>query len=102
MRDLLALLAAVLVGFFLLGYDQRTDDTAIEVGLILGLSLALALVAPRRWFAIGLGVALPIAAASAINGRVDVGAVVLVIAMIGASVGWMLRRGSLFATKLSD
>ena len=93
------MLAAVLAGFFLLGYDQRTDDTAIEVGLILGLSLALALVAPRRWFAIGLGIALPIAAASAINGRVDVAAVVLVIAMVGAGVGWMLRRGALLAAR---
>ena len=93
------MLAAVLAGFFLLGYDQRTDDTAIEVGLILGLSLALALVAPRRWFAIGLGIALPIAAASAINGRVDVAAVVLVIAMVGAGVGWMLRRAALLAAR---
>ena len=93
------MLAAVLAGFFLLGYDQRTDDTAIEVGLILGLSLALALVAPRRWFAIGLGIALPIAAASAINGRVDVAAVVLVIAMVGAGAGWMMRRGTLLAAR---
>ncbi len=93
------LLAAVLVGFALLGYDRRTDDTGIEVGLILGLSLALALAAPRRWVAIGLGVGLPIAAASLINGRVDVAAVVLVIAMVGAGVGWMMRRGSLLAAR---
>ena len=97
MRDLLVLLAAVLVGFFLLGYDQRTDDTGVEAGLILALSLALALAAPRRWVAIGLGVALPIAAASVIKGHVDVAAVVLVIAMVGAGLSWLMRRGSLLA-----
>jgi hypothetical protein len=93
-RDLLVLLAAVIVGFFLLGFDQRTDDTGVEAGLILALSLALALAAPRRWIAIGLGVALPIAAASAINGHVDVSAVVLVIGMVGAGLGWLMRRGA--------
>ena len=99
MRDWFILLVAVLVGLFLLGYDQRTDDTGVEVGLIVALSLALALAAPRRWFAIGLGVALPIAAASAINGHVDVAAVVLVIAMVGAGVGSMMRRGALLAAR---
>jgi hypothetical protein len=85
----------VLVGFFLLGFDQRTDDTGVEVGLILALSLALALAAPRRAIAVALGVALPIAAASVINGRIDVAAVVLVIALVGAGLGWLMRRGSL-------
>jgi len=98
-RDLLVLLAAVLVGFFLLGYDQRTDDTGVEAGLILALSLALALAAPRRWVAIGLGVALPIAAASVIKGHVDVAAVVLVIAMVGAGLSWLMRRASLLAAR---
>jgi len=93
-KDLLVLLAAVIVGFFLLGFDQRTDDTGVEVGLILALSLALALAAPRRWVAVGLGVALPIAAASALNGHVDVAAVVLAIGMVGAGLGWLMRRGS--------
>ena len=85
----------MLVGFFLLGFDQRTDDTGVEVGLILAFSLALALAAPRRAIAVALGVALPIAAASVINGRIDVAAVVLVIALVGAGLGWLMRRGSL-------
>jgi hypothetical protein len=93
-RDLLVLLVAVIVGFFLLAFDQRTDDTGVEAGLILALSLALTLAAPRRWIAIGLGVSLPIAAASALNGRVDVAAVVLVIAMVGAGLAWLMRRRS--------
>ena len=99
MRDLFVLLAAVLVGFFLLGYDQRTDDTGVEAGLILALSLALALAVPRRWVAIGLGVALPIAAASVLKGHVDVAAVVLVIAMVGAGLSWLMRRASLLAAR---
>jgi hypothetical protein len=93
-RDLLILLAAVVVGFFLLGFDQRTDDTGVEAGLILALSLALALAAPGRWIAVGLGVSLPIAAASALNGRFDVAAVVLVIAMVGAGLASLMRRWS--------
>jgi hypothetical protein len=98
-KDWLILLAAVLAGFFLLGYDQRTDDSGVEAGLILALSLAIALAAPRRWVAIGLGIALPIAAASAIDGHVDVAAVALVIAMVGAGLGWLMRRGSLLAAR---
>jgi hypothetical protein len=96
-RDTLILLAAVLVGFFLLGFDQRTDDTGVEAGLILALSLALAVAAPRRWVAIALGVSLPIAAASVLSGHVDVAAVVLVIGMVGAGLGWLMRRRSLAA-----
>jgi len=91
-RDLLVLLAAVLVGFFLLGYDQRTDDTGVEAGLILALSLALALAAPRRWIAVALGVSLPIVAASLFSGRLDVAAVVLGIALVGARLGSLMRR----------
>jgi hypothetical protein len=85
------------VGLFLLGFDQRTDDTGVEAGLILALSLALALAAPRRAVAIGLSVGLPIAAGSVINGHLDVAAVVLAIAMAGAGLGWLIRRGSLAA-----
>jgi len=96
-RDLLVLLAAVVAGFFLLGYDQRTDDTGVEAGLILALSLALALAAPRRWLAIALGVSLPIAAASVLNGHADVAAVVLAIGMVGAGLGWLMRGRSLAA-----
>jgi hypothetical protein len=42
-------------------------------------------------------VGLPIAAGSVINGRLDVAAVVLAIAMAGAGLGWLIRRGSLAA-----
>jgi hypothetical protein len=95
MRDLLVLLAAVLAGFFLLGFDQRTDDTGVEAGLILAFSLALSLAAPRRAVGVALGVALPIAAGSLVRGRLDVAVVVLGIAAIGAGLGWVMRRSSL-------
>lgn len=94
MKDWAILLVAVLVGFFLLGYDQRTNDTGVEAGLILALSLALSLAAPRRWIAVALGVALPIVAASLFSGRLDVAAVVLGIAAVGARLGSLMRRGS--------
>jgi len=96
-KDWLILLAAVVVGFFLFGYDQRTDDTGVEAGLILALSLALALAAPRRWVAVALGVALPIVAAGLFSGRLDVAAVVLGIAAVGARLGSLMRRGSVAA-----
>ena len=94
MRDTIVLLVAVVVGFFLLGYDQRTDDSGVEAGLILALSLALSLAAPRRWIAVALGVALPIVAASLFSGRLDVAAVVLGIAAVGARLGSLMRRWS--------
>ena len=97
MKEASILLAAVLVGFFLLGYDQRTDDTGVEAALIVALSLSLALAAPRRWVAVALGVALPIVGASLLGGRVDVSAVVLAMALVGAGIGWLMRRGSRLA-----
>jgi hypothetical protein len=91
-KDWVILLAAVVIGFFLLGYDQRTDDTGVEAGLVLALSLALALAAPRRWIAVALGVSLPIVAASLFSGGLDVAAVVLGIAAVGARLGSLMRR----------
>lgn len=93
MKDAVVVAAAVLVGFFMLSYDQRTDDTGVEVALLVALSLALAVAAPRRALAIGLAVGLPIAAWSVINGS---GAAVaaLAFALGGAGLGWLMRRGS--------
>ena len=96
MRDAAVLLVAIAVGFFLLSYDQRTDDTGVEVALLVALSLAMAVAAPRRALAVGLAVGLPIAAGSVINGT---GAAVaaLAFALFGAGLGWLMRRGSLAA-----
>ena len=96
MKDAAVLVVAVAVGFFLLSYDQRTDDTGVEVALLVALSLALAVAAPRRALAVGVAVGLPIAAWSVINGN---GAAIaaLAFALFGAGLGWLMRRGSLAA-----
>jgi len=95
-KDAAVLLIAIAVGFFLLSYDQRSDDTGVEVALLVALSLALAVAAPRRALAVGLAVGLPIAAWSVSNGN---GAAVaaLAFALFGAGLGWLMRRGSLAA-----
>ena len=93
MKDAAVLAAALAVGFFLLSYDQRTDDTGVEVALLVALSLALAVAAPRRALAVGLAVGLPIAAWSVMSGNSG-GILALVFALVGAGVGWLMRRGS--------
>ncbi len=93
MKDAVVVALAILVGFFMLSYDQRTDDTGVEVALLVALSLALALAAPRRALAVGLAVGLPIAAWSVVNGN-SAAVAALAFALVGAGLGWMMRRGS--------
>jgi len=97
-KDAAILVVAVLAGLFLLSYDQRTDDAGVEAGLLVAISLALALAAPRRAFAIGLALGLPIAAWSLVNGN-GAGLAALAFALIGAGIGWIMRRGSLVAAR---
>lgn len=92
MKDAAVLVVAVAVGFFLLSYDQRTDDTGVEVALLVALSLALAVAAPRRAIAVGLAVGLPIAAWNVMNGNGPAVAA-LAFALVGAGLGWLMRRG---------
>ena len=96
MKDAAVLVAAVLAGFFMLAYDQRTDDTGVEAALLLAISLTLSVAAPRRAFAVGLGVGLPTAVWSVMNGN-SAGVAALAFALIGAGLGWLMRRGSLAA-----
>ena len=96
MKEAAVLVAAVVAGFFMLSYDQRTDDTGVEVALLVAISLALAVAAPRRALAVGLGVGLPIAVWSVMNGN-SAGVAALAFAILGAGVGWLMRRGSLAA-----
>ncbi|HEY3217630.1 MAG TPA: hypothetical protein VGK15_00920 [Candidatus Limnocylindria bacterium] len=90
----IVLAVALAIGFFLLSYDQRTDDTGIEVGLLVATSLALTLAAPRVAIAIALAVGLPIAASSLWQGN---GAAVAALAFssVGAGIGYLMRRGTL-------
>ena len=83
---------ALLVGIFLLGYDQRTDDTGVEVGLIIASALALTLAAPRAAIAIALAIGLPIAGSSIVHGNYA-GVAALLIAGAGAAIGYAMRRG---------
>ena len=64
--------------------------------MLVAISLALAVAAPRRALAVGLAVGLPIAAWSVMNGN---GAAIaaLAFALFGAGLGWLMRRRSLAA-----
>ena len=92
MRDALVLVFAIVVGFVLLGYDRRTDDTGVEVALLLATSMALAVAAPLRWIAVALGVGLPITLLSGMP-------FALVVTLAGALLGYLMRRGSLLAAR---
>ena len=82
---------ALVAGFLLYGYDQRTDDTGVEVALIIAISMALTLAAPRAAIAIALAIGLPIAVGSMLNAGPP-GPVVLLIACAGAFLGYVMRR----------
>ena len=85
----LVIVIALAVGLFMLSVDRRTDDTAIEVGLIVISALVLAFAAPRAALAVALAIGLPIAV-------LDGGVPALVFAGAGAGVGYVLRRNAAF------
>ena len=89
----IAIAASLAIGLFLLSYDQRTDDTGIEAGLLVISALGLTLAAPRAAIAICLGVGLPIAAYDAWHGGYAA-LVALVFSGVGAAVGYAMRRGT--------
>ena len=60
MKERVAIGLAVIAGLLLAAYDLRTDDTGIEVGLLLISCVGLTALAPRRWWVIALCVGLPI------------------------------------------
>ena len=98
MRDAIALVVALVCGVALASYDTRTDDTAIELGLLVIASLGLTLVAPRRWWAIALlvGGFIPLieTADQLTPGRIPPGAVALVVTFVGALIGFAVARAS--------
>jgi hypothetical protein len=95
-KDAAIIVAALVVGFLMLGYDQRTDDTGVEAALLVATSLALAVAAPRRALAVGLGVGLPIPVWSVMIGN-SAGVAALAFALFGAGLGWLMRRGRVAA-----
>ena len=99
MRDAAAILLAVLAGMALASFDMRTDDTGIEVGLVLIASIVLALVAPKRWWAIALlvGGFIPLVEMGqslAPGSRVPPGVAAVGVAFIGALSGFAIARAS--------
>jgi hypothetical protein len=90
----IVLAVALVTGFFLLSYDQRTDDTGVEAALLVATSLALTLAAPRVAIAIALAIGLPIAAWSVWHGM-GAALIALVFSGIGAALGYAMRRSSL-------
>ena len=95
----LVLAVALALGFLLLAYDQRTDDTGVEVALIIGSALACTLAAPRVAVAIALAIGLPIAAYSLGDGHGSAGVVALLFSGAGAFAGWAPRQASRTVTR---
>jgi hypothetical protein len=88
---------ALVIGFWLLSYDQRTDDSGIEAGLLVLSSLGLTLAAPRAWLAIALAIGLPIVGWDLTHGN-GAALIVLVFAFVGAGLGYLIRRSTLTPT----
>jgi hypothetical protein len=96
-RNWIAIGVALVVGLLLASYDLRTDDTGIEVGLLLIASVTLAALAPKRWWLIALCVGLPIPIveiAVAHAALPPAGVAALVVAIIGALIGFGIARAS--------
>ncbi|HVR88828.1 MAG TPA: hypothetical protein VHG53_04705 [Candidatus Limnocylindria bacterium] len=80
-------------GVLLAVYDLRTDDTGIEVGLLLIASLALAAISPRRWWLVALCVGLPIPLVELASGAVPpAGAFALGFTIAGSLIGFGISR----------
>ena len=97
MKQLIVLAAALGVGFYLLSYDQRTDDTGVEAALLLATSLAFTVAVPRIPIAIALAIGLPIAGYSLWHGN-GAGLAALAFSGIGAAIGYAMRRAALRPT----
>lgn len=98
MKNGLTLVAALLCGLALASYDTRTDDTAIELGLLVIASVGLTLLAPKLWWAIALlvGGFIPLVemAGRFTSGQTPAGAVALVVTFVGALIGFVIARAS--------
>ena len=98
MRDAIAIILALLCGLALASYDTRTDDTGIELGLLLIASILLTVIAPKRWWliAICVGAFIPLVELGPqwATGRVPPGVVALVVTFIGALIGFAIARAS--------
>ena len=98
MRDAVAIILALGCGLALASYDTRTDDTAIELGLLLIASVGLTLLAPKRWWAVALlvGGFIPLVelAGGFGAGGIPPGAIALAVTFAGALIGFAVARAS--------
>jgi len=96
MRDTISIGVALVAGVLLASYDLRTDDTGIEVGLLLLVPLILAALAPKRWWVIALcvGLPIPIVESVALHALPPAGAVALAVTIVGALIGFAIGRAS--------
>jgi len=97
MKDALTIVISIAAGLFLARYDLNTDDTGVEVGLLLVASALLALLAPKRWWLVALCVGLPIPIAELVVSRAPMppaGVVALGVAIVGALIGFAIRYAS--------
>jgi len=97
MKQATAIALALLAGVLLAIYDRRTDDTGIEVGLLLIASLLLALLAPRRWWLVALCVGLPIPIVELAVGHASpppAGVAALGVTIVGALIGFAIAHAA--------
>ena len=96
MKNALAISLALVAGLFLAYYDTRTDDTGVEVGLLLLISGGLALLAPKWWWAIALlvGGFIPIVELGPNHSQLPAGIVALGVTLVGALMGFAISRAS--------
>jgi hypothetical protein len=95
-KDAIAIVLALVVGVFLASYDLRTDDTGIEVGLLLIVSVTLAAVAPKRWWLIALcvGLPIPIVEIALAHSALPGGVIAPALTIVGALIGFAVARTS--------
>lgn len=87
MRHWVVIAVALAIGLFMLSVDRRTDDTGIEVVLVLASALILTLASPRAAIAVALAIGLPMAL---LNGSLPG----LVVSSVGAAVGYGVRASA--------
>ena len=88
---------AISAGVALAFYDLRTDDTGIEVGLLLIAAVTLAAIEPRRWWLVALCVGLPIPIVEIVVARASLppaSIAALMVAIIGALIGLAIGRAA--------
>lgn len=86
---------ALATGIRLAAYDLRTDDSGVEVGLLLIAAVVLTAFAPRRWWIIALCVGLPIPVAELVIAHSSLppaGVAALAVTIVGALSGSAIVR----------